>query len=266
MTTRAKRPRLLVVCSVLSGLIVCGSEAEEAAPRTGCGCGQGGTSQATETPAPAGNEKGIVVCPQYVWMDWGSYCSDYAQVHLLCDPVNLDHTNCQLPPGDCSDPDATNCVSTGFALLEVTSPLSPFVAGDLGSDGYGGNKVARRPDGALIPASSPQVNVTDIDSFIIKFPVRNNTAAYAQIFIARVAPKPPSKSPPAVLARGLEISSQGLLVDEIRHDYSTTPPSGTHVHGKPPAPVKGRGHLFQYQYGQLTIPIITHRETPGHGQ
>lgn len=247
----------------LVGLLVCVGGAEEASPRVGCGCGQGAAGASNESPTPTDKESQTFICPQYVWMDWGNYCSYYAQVHTFCDPVNLDHENCSLPIGDCGDPQATNCVGVRLELLERGSPL---VGGKLGSTGYPGGKATKRAEGAPLPGGSPHVAVTKIDSFIIKFRVRGNDAAYAQIFIAKVAPKPPSQSPPAVLARGLEIGTDGLFVNEIRHDYTTTPPGGTHVHKQPPVPVQGQGRQFLYQYGPLTIPIILHRDTPGHGQ
>ncbi|MFG0331717.1 MAG: hypothetical protein ACF8TS_00020 [Maioricimonas sp. JB049] len=107
-----------------------------------------------ETPAEseAENASTTVVCPEYKWMEWGSYTSYYALEHTInggtCDQgtaINYDGPNDLTPlPRRCTD---GNCISAfvpagekegaklnepitraghGYSAVELPAPLSEF--------------------------------------------------------------------------------------------------------------------------------------------
>jgi len=253
MRVPIQSPILWLSASALVASAACFLPAEDepapnpdpAAQSTGGGCGQGAADAAA---APQEEGPGIryssQICPQYVWMDWGTYCSYYALTFGDCSPLNHDDVNCSLF-GDCMG-------SGGGCFRFAAADRHP------GSNGYGGVKKARRAPTDTIPGFDPaKVAVVKLDDFVIRFTVRGSGPPHevsAQIFIVQVTSKKPDE-PPAILARGLEIEPDS---GAVRHDYTGSASKG-------PQKTPGMGHHFTYEYGQLSIPIITHERTPGHG-
>ncbi|MEQ9411098.1 MAG: hypothetical protein RIK87_25525 [Fuerstiella sp.] len=207
----------------------------------------------------------VHVCPLYVWMNWGSYCSYYAQENGTCNSTNYDSTNCQLPPGDCNS--STNCVQT---LLKdgqrVDRPDDP------GTNGYGHNKPSpheRRkkhwlgqdkiPGSNHRPGADPWEYLSATERFAIKFA---NPAGGPPVFAQIVVVDIPETIingrtyPALTVARGWEIHAPGGI--PLQDPNATVQPGS------------GRPHAFGYSYtpknggDEIWINIITHHETAGH--
>lgn len=200
---------------------------------------------------PTAQEKtalAVTVCPQYSWMNWGSYCSYYAQEAVTCNPASFDSTSCSLlTGGSCMSASTPPCLQT-IAVGKTVTRLD-----DPGDEGYGQSKKYRlaqdRIPGSLNRPGHEGEPLIAEENFLIRFRNPNGgRPIFAQIVIAEVEPD-------IRVARGWEIHNPYRPFQD---------PNATVT------PDTGRPHAFLYPYtptgggGAMQIQIITHNSTAGH--
>ncbi|MDB5389287.1 MAG: hypothetical protein JWM11_4933 [Planctomycetaceae bacterium] len=188
------------------------------------------------------------VCPMYVWANHGSYCSYYSLIQITCQPVSYDSTDCNLQASGCGS-DATGCLAA-FKLRDS----------QLDQAGYGRTEddKAQKVDVAFPP---PNANVKDLDitkvgAFTVKFPNTGRGPIFAQVWIAKVAPKSsPNRPayPTTVVSRGLEIQP----VVEVDFDFTVLPIGAA----SPITVVAPHAYDCKLPFTESPIRIITHRST-----
>lgn len=190
------------------------------------------------------------ICPMYVWMSHGSYCSYYALGCPSGAPQNYDSTACNLTTSGCG---SGNCLP--MPLILIPPP---------GQEGYGYPTEPMVPKLDGVPRHSPKVRLDNYLTKTVKFKGKGDQVIYAQVFFAKAVP---------VLNTGNGISvSRGLQISDLPTGTAadidvTQPQSG----GPVITPVHGQGHAYKLtlpdaSLGSAEVVIVLHYSTPGHDQ
>jgi hypothetical protein len=240
--TRGRSVFVLLACAAMATIPLGMAPGEEPTAAVNC-CG----AQTEATPEQSdqkGNDQGekvkeenaVPVCPQYVMMNFGSYCAYHAlRGPEPCSPITYNSTNCSLPNVPATCPDGMGCVAS-----RIESDRDP------GAEGYGKQnseaKKSKFKDPQKDVLKQDNATVVLIEDFVIKFKDDNKKSRYAQILIVHTTPDDLT-IPPALFGHGIEI-------DEA------TP---THTYGKL---VRVSPYRYRYQFGELPIDIIMHYLEP----
>lgn len=205
----------------------------------------------------------IAICPLFVWMNHGSYCSYYATGYTSCTPQNYDSADCSLHSGGCS---------TGIGCLPLSAARDGkqvFVASPVEKDGYGDANGSPAPE--VVGGQLPGANLRDLDirslvTKTLKFKGPGPDPIYAQIFIAYVIPRvqPPNQPPiqGVYVTRGMQVAGPIAKVD---YDFTATPaPVGASIREK-----AGFAHAYLFSATDNAacakeVTIVLHRSTQGH--
>lgn len=197
-------------------------------------------------------------CPQYSWMNWGSYCSYYALAEGTCNPGSFDSTNCGLPPGDCKK--GNGCVPAFVVGNRPPRTDDPGLDGyGDGVPGIGGEKRWKNLPGSQNNpwgGKPTRLHMRQFEDFEVRFEGPQGIELQAHVIVIKCKLLGTS-GPPDTVGRALEV-----------HKYPPRPPRKGTVSDV--EPITDRPHAYRLTYTvngtgeQVPIEIITHYETPGH--
>lgn len=208
------------------------------------------------------------ICPMFVWLSYGSYCSYYAVDFCTCDGLNYDSTDCLIPPPTGCDPTGNTtasqdgCNYTRFLPGNDDKSATPRTRpDDPGVNGYGYGKTQpildQLPSGSLPGAEMRYLTITDQISKVFKFNGPHGTPLYGQVVAARVKPKFPRhyyQTTFTIVSRGFNINN----VPNVDWDLTVPTPGNPTI-----APAPGLKHEYiltmtDPTLGLLQIPVVTH--------
>lgn len=224
----------------------------ESEPATCCGQQE---SRHDQPEAATSASRATHVCPRYVSMNYGSYCTYYSQLCPGCQLTSFNSTNCMLATnGNCMDtvaPVCEGCVGLRTGELRADDP------GVLGYETDLEGKQQRQKELMFSQVEKSiigKVKVKELDTFVIKFLGGPNgkTAIFAQVFIVKVDPldKSESEAPTAYLGSGIEIEKPKESTPIV--DLTTSIGAVTCISGRP--------YAYRYHHGDMNVEVIVFKD------
>lgn len=190
------------------------------------------------------------VCPQYIWMNHGSYYSFYA---LKCTetmtPVSYDSS---LPTT------YLGCSSDCPFLVALT-------ATEVEQSGYGNSDtdIAQSLQAGEIPGGDTNRLVISPETTIfVSFTPEKGKKIFAQIWKAKISPKASSG--------GFVEFTRGTQVLSVPPGAKVYPVTSTNSNGLMISPALGKAHTYTLScdkdspMGACRVSIVSHRSAPGH--
>ena len=254
MKATATRCALLLFCSMLV-VGVCARWTSGQSEPIPC-CGAQAVAQPQEAvAAEAAATRATHACPRYVAMNFGSYCTYYAQLCPGCQPVSYNSTSCMLgTAGNCMDTVAPVCEGCQQLRAEQRAADDPGALG-YDKDIEGNPQRQKELEFAKVEKSVVgKVKVKELDTFVIKFlgGPDSKTEIFAQIFVVKVDPqdKEDKERPTVYLGSGIEIVAPEATTPVL--DLTASPGAVTCIGGRPFA--------YQYHHGDMSVEVIVFKD------
>ena len=203
-------------------------------------------------PCPPGPRADDRICPQYIWMNHGSYYSFYALSCTSGTPKNYDSS---LP------------TTYSGCTTECPFLIRPNLPGHIENAGYGNSMTdVAEPLGVNeIPGGdTARLRITPKVTIGVKFKAVDGSDLFAEVFQAELAPL--SGATILTATRGLQVSRDPAASGVRVYDLSSGSSSGMSIHG-----AAGTPHTYLLECAdtsplgkRCTINIVTHRSAPGH--